>query len=71
MRAVQGLEDSARSCIRRSAAAILYGRLANCSASFFSRIVDIPNIQRAVCIYAFSLLYCTRRNLFVWSNSTL
>jgi hypothetical protein len=34
MRAVQGLEDSARFFVSRSGAAILYGRLANCSNCF-------------------------------------
>jgi hypothetical protein len=71
MRAVQGLEDSVRLPASGSSAAILYGRLANCSGAICWRNLDTPNIQPGMCIYAFSLPFCAPQDLFVWSNSTL
>jgi hypothetical protein len=70
MRAVQGLEDSARPFVLGSSAAILYGRLAYYSLSECWRNLGAPITPGVVCLYAFSLPCCASRSLSFQSNST-
>jgi hypothetical protein len=69
MRAVQGLEESTRFSILGSRVSILYGRRAYCSNPNGQRDLDTQNIQRAVCIRAFSLPCTASPNSIVLSNS--